>query len=77
MVPSTFFNADLDEDVTEWAHLAADSAVRINPCIEEAYLAGHTGGVVRCFYSPPVMLPLAPQMIPSIPAMVPMSLLPV
>ena len=63
VVPSGFFAMDLDEDVSEWVDLTQKSAVRINPAIEEAYLAGHTGGVARCFYSPPVMLPLSLEMI--------------
>ncbi|MSP14745.1 MAG: hypothetical protein EXR62_17525 [Chloroflexi bacterium] len=63
VVPSTFFSADLDEDISEWAELARPTAVAIQPAIEEAYRAGHTGGVVRCFYQPPVMLPLTHDMI--------------
>lgn len=62
VVPSTFFSADTQEDVSEWVELARNSPVRINPAIEEAYNAGYTGGVVRCFYSPPVMLPLTHEM---------------
>lgn len=62
VVPSTFFNADLEEDVSEWVELARGRGVRINPAIEEGYQAGHTGGLVRCFYNPPVMLPLSIEM---------------
>ena len=51
VVPSTFFDADLEEDITEWVEMARGTAVRINPAIEEAHRAGHTGGVNRC--SPP------------------------
>jgi hypothetical protein len=68
VVPSTFFNADLEEDISEWVELAASSPVRIIPAIEEGYSAGHTGGVTRCFYSPPVMLPLTHDMINAIAA---------
>jgi len=68
VVPSTFFNADLEEDIREWVRLAAGTPVRINPAIEEAYTAGHTGGVNRCFYSPPVMLPLSHEMVNAIAA---------
>jgi len=68
VVPSTFFNADLEEDISEWVTLAEGTPVRINPAIEEAYSAGHTGGVNRCFYSPPVMLPLSREMVNAIAA---------
>ncbi len=68
VVPSTFFNADLEENIREWADLACDTSVRINPAIEEGYMAGHTGGVLRCFYNPPVMLPLSLEMIHAIAA---------
>ena len=62
VVPSTFFNADLEEDVSEWAELTCGTPVRINPAIEEGYSAGHTEGVTRCFYGPPVVLPLTVEM---------------
>jgi len=63
VIPSTFFNADLEENISDWADLARKSPVRILPAIEEAYHAGHTGGVTRCFYNPPIMLPLTVDMI--------------
>ena len=68
VVPSTFFAADLEEDISEWVELASDTPVLINPAIEEAYLAGHTGGITRCFYNPPVFLPLSLEMIHGIAA---------
>jgi len=68
VVPSTFFNADLEENITEWSALVTGTPVRICPAIEEAYNAGHTGGWTRCFYRPPVMLPLSPEMISAIAA---------
>jgi hypothetical protein len=68
VVPSTFFNADLEEDIREWVDLARGTSVRINPAIEEGYFAGHTGGVLRCFYNPPNMLPLTLDMINAIAA---------
>jgi len=68
VVPSTFFAADLEEDISEWVELASDTPVLINPAIEEAYIAGHTGGIRRCFYSPPVYLPLSVEMIHAIAA---------
>lgn len=67
-MPSTFFNADLEEDIREWTDLAKDTPVLINPAIEEAYRVGHTGGVNRCFYRPPVMLPVTVDMIRGIAA---------
>ena len=68
VVPSTFFSADMQEDMSEWVELTHNTPVRINPAIEEAYTAGYTGGVVRCFYTPPVMLPLTHEMINAIAA---------
>ena len=68
VVPSTFFAADLEEEVSEWVEVARDTPVRINPALEEAYIAGHTGGVTRCFYNPPVYLPLSVEMIQAIAA---------
>ena len=67
-MPSTFFNADLEENVREWADLTRHTPVWINPAIEEAYSAGHTEGITRCFYNPPVMLPLTLEMIHAIAA---------
>lgn len=63
VVPSAFFNADLEEDMRPWVEMARDTPVRINPAIEEAYRAGHTAGVTRTFYNPPVYLPLSVDMI--------------
>jgi len=68
VVPSTFFNADMEEDMRPWVELARNTPVRINPAIEEGYKAGHTGGVTRCFYNPPVTLPLSVDMIRAIAA---------
>jgi hypothetical protein len=68
IVPSTFFAADLEEDVREWVELTRHTSVRVNPAIEEAYIAGHTGGVTRCFYNPPAYLPLSLEMIHAIAA---------
>ncbi len=68
VVPSTFFNADLEEDISEWTELARKAPVRIYPAFEEAYLAGHTDGVVRCFYNPPSLIPLTLDMINGIAA---------
>ena len=68
VVPSTFFNADLEENITEWAELARNTPVRINPAFEEGYNAGHTGGVTRCFYNPSIMLPVTTEMINGIAA---------
>ena len=68
VVPSTFFAADLEEDISEWAALARNTPVRINPAIEEAYRAGHTAGVTRSSYNPPVLLPLTHEMINAIAA---------
>jgi len=62
VVPSTFFHADPEEDMTEWVNLAKDTGIGIYPAIESAYSANHTGGVVRCFYNPPVLLPLTKEM---------------
>ena len=68
IVPSAFFAADIEEDISEWAELAHNTPVRINPAIEEAYRAGHTDGITRCFYDPPVLLPLTLDMINAISA---------
>ena len=63
VVASTFFSADLDEDMSEWAELTRNSPVLIHAAIEEAYSAGHTGDIKRVFYNPPTMLPLTVDMI--------------
>ena len=66
VVPSTFFAADVEEDMGEWVEMIRKTPVQINPSIEEAYFAGHTGGTVRTFYEPPVFLPLTREMINAI-----------
>lgn len=63
VIPSTFFMSDLEENVSEWAALTRDTPVRVHPALEEGYRAGHTGGVWRVFYDPPIMLPLTLDMI--------------
>ena len=63
VIPSTFFMSDLEENITEWATLTRDTPVQVHPALEEGYRAGHTGGVWRVFYDPPVMLPLTLDMI--------------
>ncbi len=63
LIPSTFFAADLEEDLREWAALTRNTPVRLHPAIEEGYRAGHTGGVRTLSYHPPVMLPLTYDMI--------------
>ena len=68
VIPSAFFSADLDEDMGEWVELARNTPVRVYPAIEEAYRAGHTGGIKRLSYNPPVMLPLTVDMINAIAA---------
>ena len=44
VVPSAFFAADTDEDISEWVELTRDSPVCVNPAIEEGYSAGYTRG---------------------------------
>ncbi|MBM3802029.1 MAG: hypothetical protein FJW26_06900 [Acidimicrobiia bacterium] len=68
VIPSTFFAADLEEDIREWAELAPKTTARIHPAIEEAYRAGHTGGVTRVSYNPPILLPLTQDMIAAVAA---------
>ncbi len=68
VIPSTFFHADLEEDISEWADLARNTPVRIIPAFEEGYACGHTGGITRGFYHPPIMLPLTVDMIQAIAA---------
>jgi len=63
VIPSTFFMSDLEENITEWATLTRDTPVQVHPALEEGCRAGHTGGVWRVFYDPPVMLPLTLDMI--------------
>jgi hypothetical protein len=62
VVPSTFYHVDPEEDMAEWMNLTKNTSVGIYPAIEAAYSANHTGGVVRCAYSPPVMLPITNEM---------------
>jgi hypothetical protein len=62
VVPSTFFMADTEEDMAEWTELARNTEVGIYPAIEQSYLAGHTGGVVRLFYHPPIPLAVTEEM---------------
>jgi hypothetical protein len=62
IVPSTFFHADTEEDMTEWTSLVSGTQVGIYPAVEAAYAANHTGGVIRCFYNPPVLLSLTTEM---------------
>ena len=69
VIPSTFFHADLEEDISEWAELTADSPVRINAAIEEGYSAGYCNGFPGIPYyqiKRPVMLPLTVPMINAI-----------
>ena len=69
VVPSTFFAADTEEDISEWADLTADSPVRINPAIEEGYSAGYCNGFPGIPYfqiKGPVMRPLSVSMINAI-----------
>ena len=71
IVPSTFFAADTEEDIGEWADLTRATPVRINPAIEEAYSAGYTRefpGVPYFQLKTPVMLPLTRPMINAIAA---------
>ncbi|MFN0168411.1 MAG: hypothetical protein ACKV22_18445 [Bryobacteraceae bacterium] len=63
LIPSTFFAADLEEDLREWAALTRNTPVRLHPAIEEGYRAGHTAGVRTLSYHPPVLLPLTYDMI--------------
>jgi len=68
VTPSTFFHADQDEDMREWVEAAKGTGVGIYPCIEESYSANHTGGVIRLFYNPPVLMSLTVEMIQAIAA---------
>lgn len=71
VVPSTFFAADTEEDISPWADLVRDTPVRLNPAIEEGYRAGYTNGFPGVPYfqlKPPVMLPLTVPMINAIAA---------
>ena len=63
VVPSSFFAQDTEEDVAEWVSLAEDAPVRIQPALEEAYLAGHTGSIRRWYLKPPMMAPLSNEML--------------
>jgi len=68
VVPSTFFAADTEEDISEWTDLTRNTPVRISPAIEEGYVAGYTRGFALAYYqlSLPVMLPLTIPMINAI-----------
>jgi len=71
VVPSTFFAADTDEDVSQWVELTRHTPVRINPAIEEGYQAGYTHafpGVPYFQLNTPVMLPLTRPMLNAIAA---------
>lgn len=71
VVPSAFFAADTDEDISEWVELTRDSPVCVNPAIEEGYSAGYTRGFPGVPYfqlKTPVMLPLTRPMLNAIAA---------
>ena len=62
VIPSCFFAQDTEEDIAEWVQLADDTPVLIQPSIDEAYLAGHTGSLRQWFFKPPIMTPLTVEM---------------
>lgn len=62
VIPSSFFAQDTEENVAEWVRLAEGTPVQIQPCIDEAYLAGHTGELRRWYLKPPMMTPLSVEM---------------
>ncbi len=70
IVPSTFFLADTEEDISEWMNLTRNSPVLINPAIEEAYLAGYCklfpGGIPYLEMKGPIRVPLTISMINAI-----------
>ena len=71
VVPSTFFAADTQEDMSEWAALTGPTPVRLHPALEEAYSAGYTDdrpGVPYYQLPDSVMRPLTRPMIHAIAA---------
>ena len=50
VVPSTFFAQDTEEDMREWAKLAAGTPVLIHPAIEEGFITGMRTGYGIPYY---------------------------
>ena len=63
LITTPFFAQDMEHDTGEWVELGRNSRVSIIAGLEEGYLAGHTDGMNRWFYNPPLMTGLTTEMV--------------